>query len=68
MEIVKPKAVEYQLEHALFRNESSNLVDQRCALVQSVGPRKLVGASDGLGSLHGKVRGRSATAIRLMNP
>ena len=68
MEIVKLQAVEYQLEHALFRNESINLVDQRCALVQRVGPRKWDGASDGLGSLHGNGTGRSATAIRLMNP
>ena len=63
---MKPKAVEFQREHELFRTELNNLVDQRHSLVELAGTIDWDAAAERFGALYAAGVGRPGVAIRLM--
>jgi len=63
---MKPKAVEFQREHELFRTELINLVDQRHALVKLASTIDWDAAAERFGALYAEGKGRPGVAIRLM--
>lgn len=63
---MKPKAVEFQREHELFRSELINLVDQRHPLVQLAGTIDWQASAERFGALYSEGKGRPGVAIRLM--
>ena len=63
---MKPKAVEFQREHELFRTKLINLVDQRHSLVELAGTIDWDAAAERFGALYAAGVGRPGVAIRLM--
>ena len=63
---MKPKAVEFQREHELFRTELINLVDQRHSLVKLAGTIDWDAAAERFGALYAAGVGRPGVPIRLM--
>ena len=63
---MKPKAVEFQREHELFRTELINLVDQRHCLVKLAGTIDWDAAAERFGALYATSVGRPGVPIRLM--
>ena len=64
--MMKPKVVEFQREHELFRTELINLVNQRHALVKLAGTIDWDAAAERFGALYVEGKGRPGVAIRLM--
>ena len=64
--MMKPKAVEFQREHELFRTERINLVDQRHSLVKLAGTIDWDACAERFGALYAAGVGRPGVPIRLM--